>query len=99
MRYTRVSTDDQATKGYSLIDQEEILRKTCAQDGMGVIEHFQDDGYSAKSFHRPGFQRMLGMLKSRQLVVDFFYVVRWDRFSRNIEESYNHDKRASAARC
>ena len=31
---------------------------------------------------------MLKMLKSRQLIVDLFYVVRWDRFSRNIEESY-----------
>jgi site-specific DNA recombinase len=86
--YTRVSTEDQATKGYSLIDQEEILRKACAQDGVEIVKHFQDDGYSAKTFDRPGFQRMLGMLKSRQLIVDLFYVVRWDRFSRNIEESY-----------
>jgi site-specific DNA recombinase len=87
--YTRVSTDDQATKGYSLIDQEEILRKACAHDGVEIVEHFQDDGYSAKTFHhRPGFQRMLGMLKSHQLMIDRFYVVRWDRFSRNIEESY-----------
>lgn len=31
---------------------------------------------------------MLGMIKSRELTVDLFYVVRWDRFSRNIEESY-----------
>jgi site-specific DNA recombinase len=86
--YTRVSTEDQATKGYSLIDQEEILRKACAQDGAEIVKHFQDDGYSAKTFDRPGFQRMLGMLKSRQLTADLFYVVRWDRFSRNIEESY-----------
>ena len=86
--YTRVSTEDQAARGYSLIDQEEILRKACAQDKVEIVEHFQDDGYSAKDFRRPGFQRMFGMLKSGQLVIDLFYVVKWDRFSRNIEESY-----------
>jgi len=48
--YTRVSTDEQAEKGYSLIVQEETLRRECGRLGIEVAEHFQDDGYSAKKF-------------------------------------------------
>jgi site-specific DNA recombinase len=86
--YSRVSTDEQAIKGYSLIDQEEILRRACEQDNAIVVEHFQDDGYSAKTFHRPAFNRMLEQLKTKKLKDDYLYVERWDRFSRNIENSY-----------
>ncbi len=86
--YTRVSTDDQATKGNSLFDQEELLRKACAQDNVEIIDHIQDDGYSAKTFHRPGFQRLLEALKNGKIKVDFLYVVRWDRFSRNMENGF-----------
>lgn len=86
--YSRVSTDEQAIKGYSLIDQEEILRRACEQDSVFVVEHFQDDGYSAKTFNRPAFNRMLEQLKAKKLKADYLYVVRWDRFSRNISNSY-----------
>lgn len=45
--YTRVSTDEQAIKGNSLRDQEDVLRKACVHDEIEVIDHIQDDGYSA----------------------------------------------------
>lgn len=86
--YTRVSTDDQAVKGYSLLDQEEVLRRACKADGIEVVDHIQDDGYSAKTFNRPGFQRLLTNLKNGQIAVEFLYVVRWDRFSRNMENGF-----------
>lgn len=88
MIYTRVSTDDQATKSNSLFDQEELLRKACVQDHVEIIDHIQDDGYSAKTFNRPGFQRFLDRLQKGQMKVDFLYVVRWDRFSRNMENGF-----------
>jgi site-specific DNA recombinase len=56
--YTRVSTEEQAIKGFSLIDQEEVLRRACKTDGVEIIDHIQDDGYSAKIFNRPGFKRL-----------------------------------------
>jgi len=31
--YTRVSTEEQAVRGTSLVDQEEILRKACGYEG------------------------------------------------------------------
>lgn len=57
--YTRVSTDDQADHGFSLANQEELLRKECARKGFELVGHFQDDGYSATNFDRPGFQNLL----------------------------------------
>ena len=86
--YTRVSTEEQAVKGNSLADQEEVLRKACEHHGVEIVDHIQDDGYSAKTFNRPSFQSFRARLKSGQIKVDFFYVVRWDRFSRNMENGY-----------
>lgn len=86
--YTRVSTDEQALKGYSLIDQKQVLQKACHSDGVAVVDHFCDDGFSAKTFKRPSFEKMLSCLKNGALKFDYLYVVKWDRFSRNIENSY-----------
>lgn len=86
--YTRVSTEEQAVKGYSLLDQEEVLRKACFSDNVQIIDHFQDDGYSAKNFNRPNFNRLLAAVESGKCKVDYLYVVRWDRFSRNVENAY-----------
>jgi site-specific DNA recombinase len=86
--YTRVSTEEQAVKGNSLADQEEVLRKACEYDGVEIIDHIQDDGHSAKTFNRPAFQHFFDCLKSGRIKVDFLYVVRWDRFSRNMENGF-----------
>jgi site-specific DNA recombinase len=86
--YTRVSTEEQAVKGNSLVDQEEVLRKACEHHGVEIVDHIQDDGHSAKTFNRPSFQNFRAQLKSGQIKVDFLYVVRWDRFSRNMENGY-----------
>lgn len=51
--YIRVSTDEQADKGYSLQHQEERLRKYCELQGINVIGLFKDD-HSAKTFQPSG---------------------------------------------
>lgn len=86
--YTRVSTDEQAEKGYSLAVQEDTLRRDCQKKGVEVVRHFQDDGRSAKNFKRPAFQELLEYVKNKSNSVSYLYVVRWDRFSRDIAESY-----------
>lgn len=63
--YTRVSTEEQALHGYSLGYQEQCLRLQCQKEGVEVIKHFQDDGYSAKSFdRRPAFQELYEYVKA-----------------------------------
>ena len=84
--YTRVSTHDQAETGYSLDDQEARLRNFCKEKGIEIVLHFQED-VSAKTFDRPEFQKLVAYAEENSGEVDLIVVVRWDRFSRNFEES------------
>jgi site-specific DNA recombinase len=85
--YIRVSTDEQADKGYSLQHQEESLRKFCQLNSIDVVELVKED-FSAKTFNRPAFQLVLQKLKSRKLKADFLMFTKWDRFSRNAPDAY-----------
>ncbi len=85
--YTRVSTNEQAERGYSLRAQEERLCAHCRHHGIEVVAHFQDDA-SAKSFEgRPGFQEALVYLRKHKTQVDYLLFDRWDRFSRDALEA------------
>ncbi len=86
--YTRVSTDEQAEKGFSLRHQKEHLENYCQQKGYRIMNYFQED-YSAKNFSaRPAFQKLLRYFKSNKRNIDTLLFTRWDRFSRNIEAAY-----------
>jgi site-specific DNA recombinase len=85
--YIRVSTDEQADKGYSLRHQEEFLRKYCEINAIEVAELIKED-FSAKSFNRPAFQLMLSRIKTKKLKANLLLFTKWDRFSRNAPEAY-----------
>ncbi len=85
--YTRVSTDEQADRGYSLLDQKDRLEKYCELKGIEVLVHFTDD-YSAKNFNRPGFVDLLQYMKANKKHIDGLLFVNWSRFSRNTNDSY-----------
>jgi site-specific DNA recombinase len=85
--YIRVSTDEQADKGYSLAHQEERLRKYCELQNIQVVLLFKDD-HSAKTFHRPAFTKFLEYLKRNKNSADLFLFTKWDRFSRNAGDAY-----------
>ena len=64
--YIRVSTDEQAEKGYSLKHQQERLERYCEFQNIDVVATYQDD-HSAKSFERPEFQNLLSnLIKKRE---------------------------------
>ena len=56
--YVRVSTDEQAKKGFSLRDQEAKLLQYSRDNGMHVLQTYRED-YSAKTFNRPEFKKLL----------------------------------------
>lgn len=85
--YTRVSTDEQADKGFSLAHQKAVLEVYCSQKGYTILKHFQED-FSAKNFERPEWKKLLAYLKTNKRNVDELLFTRWDRFSRNTEEAY-----------
>ena len=85
--YIRVSTDEQAERGYSLKDQEARLRKYCEINSIEIVASFFED-FSAKTFNRPEFKKMLEKHKRNKERVNYLLFIRWDRFSRNTTEAY-----------
>lgn len=85
--YTRVSTDEQADKGYSLGVQKEQLEKYCESKNIEILKHYVDD-HSAKSFDRPQFKEFLNYAKTNHKSIDYILFVSWDRFSRNAPDAY-----------
>ena len=67
--YKRVSTDEQADKGYSLRAQEEKLEQYCSQRGLNIVGRYQDD-HSAKTFDRPQFKKLLTFAKANKNKID-----------------------------
>src|SRR6201996_9180855 len=85
--YVRVSTDEQAEKGYSQRDQEDVLRRYCEINGIEIRRVVYED-HSAKTFNRPEWKKMLAEYRSRKGLVNFVLFRKWDRFSRNAGDAY-----------
>ncbi|WP_394338242.1 recombinase family protein [Flavobacterium aciduliphilum] len=85
--YVRVSTDEQAGRGYSLRDQEQKLMTYCQTNNLNIIAIYRED-YSAKTFKRPEFKKLLDFCKKNKKSVNQVIFIKWDRFSRNTAESY-----------
>lgn len=85
--YVRVSTDEQADKGYSQRNQEEMLRKYCNNHSIEIRNVIYED-HSAKSFNRPEWKKLLQNLKKSKNQIDLILFTKWDRFSRNAGDAY-----------
>jgi len=85
--YIRVSTDEQADKGYSQRDQEERLRKYCEINSLQVRKVIFED-HSAKTFNRPAWTKFLSELRKHRGHSDIILFTKWDRFSRNAGDAY-----------
>jgi site-specific DNA recombinase len=85
--YVRVSTDEQADKGYSQRAQEEVLRKFCDINNIDIREVVYED-HSAKTFERPQWSRLLSNLKKAKGKINLVLFTKWDRFSRNAGDAY-----------
>lgn len=86
--YIRVSTDEQADKGYSQRSQEEVLKKYCQGKGISITEILFED-HSAKTFKRPRWAHMLHLIRrQKRYRPDLVLFTKWDRFSRNTSEAY-----------
>ena len=84
--YKRVSTDDQADRGFSLQHQEDMLRRYCDINHYDIVDIYTED-YSAKTFDRPEWKKIMTFVQQNKNLVDAIVFLRWDRFSRNLYES------------
>ena len=80
--YKRVSTDDQADRGFSLQHQEDMMRKWCEFNKHTIVGIYTED-YSGKTFDRPEWKKLMDFIKKNKKSVDLILCNRWDRFSRN----------------
>jgi len=80
--YARVSTAEQAEKGYSLGTQLEACRQKAAELGIQDVEEFIDDGYSGEFIDRPAMIK----LRERVAAKEFTSVIVYDpdRLARNL---------------
>ncbi len=85
--YTRVSTDDQAREGFSLIEQRESLQAYARAKGWSVFEVYEDDGYTGTTLERPGFQRLLSDAEKRRFQGVLVYKL--DRLARSLRDQEN----------
>ncbi len=88
--YTRVSTDEQATEGYSLEVQEEYLEEFARRQGWEICYSegkIYSDSMSGYSLERPALKRLLSDAKSKKF--DIVLVYKIDRFSRKLKNLLN----------
>jgi site-specific DNA recombinase len=86
--YVRVSTDEQAEKGYSQRNQEEVLRRYCEIKSIQVRKVYYED-HSAKTFNRPVWKKILVDLRRSKGQANLILFTKWDRFSRNTGDAYS----------
>lgn len=82
--YARVSTDEQAERGYSLPSQIEACQRYADMNDMAVVAVFQDD-YSGAKLKRPEFTKLREMMKRHELDAVIIYCS--DRLTRNLAHS------------
>ena len=82
--YARVSTDDQATEGYSLEAQLDMLRAYAdnpddSNEKHTIYNEYVDDGYSGRNDKRPAYMKMMADIKQWDAIA----VIKMDRIHRN----------------
>nr|WP_084407113.1 recombinase family protein [Pedobacter panaciterrae] len=85
--YIRVSTDEQADKGFSQRHQKETLLKYCDLNSIKIRNIIYED-YSAKTFIRPEWKKLIVNLTEKKDAISLILFTKWDRFSRNAAEAY-----------
>ena len=85
--YKRVSTDEQATGGYSLDSQERILREWATSNGHEVVRVYEDAGISGKTIERrPAVKAMLEDAKSGEFTIVLVWAL--SRLTRSVSDLY-----------
>lgn len=84
--YTRVSTEEQAVHGVSLIAQENALMEYAKKHDYKVVDVYSDEGLSATTLDRQGLQRLLEDV--RQGRIDLILITKLDRLSRGVANYY-----------
>lgn len=83
--YTRVSTQEQATDGYSIGEQKERLEKYTEAHDWIIYKVYTDPGFSGGSTERPGLQQLIRDAQRKKF--DKVVVYKLDRLSRSQKDT------------
>ncbi|HEY7327858.1 MAG TPA: recombinase family protein [Gemmataceae bacterium] len=83
--YCRVSTEEQADKGYSLDTQEKLCRDFAQRSGYSVSGVYRDEGKSGTSLGRPALQDLLAQC-GKGTNIQAVIVQETDRLARNTHD-------------
>jgi len=83
--YIRVSTQEQASGGYSISEQNERLVKYCEAHGWTVSKVYTDPGYSGANVKRPALQSLFRDISLG--LFDTVLVYKLDRLSRSQKDT------------
>ena len=71
--YIRLSEADEGksyeSESESVLNQRNILMNFIKEKGFIFVDEYVDDGYSGTTFDRPGFQRLMKILKPKELIL------------------------------
>lgn len=83
--YVRVSTSEQAEKGYSIPEQKERLSKFCESMGWKGHIFYVDPGYSGAKLERPALQNLISDVENGK--IRKVIVFKLDRLSRSQKDT------------
>ncbi|NRF93418.1 recombinase family protein [Paenibacillus frigoriresistens] len=84
--YVRVSTEEQATEGFSIQAQLDALRSYAQIQDMEIINEYLDEGVSAKNISgRPQLKRLIKDARNSQFDIVLIYKI--DRIARKASDS------------
>ena len=86
--YERVSTEEQALRGYSIKAQIENLEDYCKNNNYKIVDHYTDAGVSGgkPAFKRPEMSRLLADIEDGK--IDMVLFTKLDRWFRNTQEYF-----------
>ena len=66
--YERISREDRNEgESFSILRQKEYLEAYAAANGFENCRHYTDDGFSGRSFERPGWQQVMTDIDSGKI--------------------------------
>ena len=94
--YCRVSTKEQAEKGYSLDGQDKDCRKFAENNGYEVAKVFIERGESAKTQDRTQLQKLIKYSIENKKKLSTFIIWKYDRLARNLSDQTELVKKFSS---
>lgn len=83
--YVRVSTQEQATEGYSIDEQIDRLRKYCEAHDWKLVKEYADGGFSGAKLERPSIQQLIKDVEEHK--ISRVLVYKLDRLSRSQKDT------------